>query len=422
MTNGKRHSLGYQLARKVVSLLGVTDWTITQIDPVGMRYVANMLAWAHWALGVFVVVQLLYRPFYGYWAPQFVAYLLFLVLLMSFNGYFHYLVLSNRTVTGRLVWALCMVDVTLLSIAVAISNGFSHYFFYLLYYPPLAFFAAVITSFRLNMACVTIVAAIYVGLSLTAGDGLDFEARDEKPLLARIFVMYVVVALVNLISGFERTRWRRSLEREQALLHERTRLSQTIHDTTAQSAYMVGLGIDTAKALSGNANSELAASLEATSELSRSMIWGLRQPISMGGIYDGRELNRVLMSHASSFTNITSVSAEVTQKGVEPPLSVEARSLLFSIAHNALTNAYRHAQATRVEIDLNFDGKGVRLSVSDDGTGLPADYAQRGQGFTSMSRDAERLGGRLVVDRRGSLGGATIACVIPDAVDAQKEK
>ena len=89
----------------------------------------------------------------------------------------------------------------------------------------------------------------------------------------------------------------------------------------------------------------------------------------------------------------------MTQTGGEPPLSIEASSLLFSIAHNALTNAYRHAEASRVSIDLEYGGQGIRLSVSDDGVGLPEDYVERGQGFANMSRDAERLGGRLVVGR-----------------------
>ena len=51
------------------------------------------------------------------------------------------------------------------------------------------------------------------------------------------------MVVVNLISR---------VERERALDRERMELSQTIHDTAAQSAYMIGLGIDTAKALAGD--------------------------------------------------------------------------------------------------------------------------------------------------------------------------
>ena len=213
--------------------------------------------------------------------------------------------------------------------------------------------------------------------------------------------MYAVVATVNLASRFERIRWKQSVERERALQRERSELSQAIHDTTAQSAYMVGLGIDTAKALSANANPELAATLEATSELTRSMIWELRHSIKTGGLYEDRELSGALRFHATSFSNITSVPTEMTQTGVEPPISIETKSLLFSVAHNSLTNAYRHAKATQVSIYLEYSCDSVRLSVVDDGTGLPDDYGERGHGFANMSRDAERLGGFLVVENKG---------------------
>ena len=185
---------------------------------------------------------------------------------------------------------------------------------------------------------------------------------------------------------------------------------------------MIGLGIDTAKAQAEEGPPELAATLEATSRLSRSTIWGLRHPINMGGIYEGRDLGWALRAHAASFTNVTAVPAELTQTGVEPALSVEARSRLFSIAHNALTNAYRHAEASRVSVHLEFGEAGIRLSVSDDGTGLPKDYAERGRGFANMSRDAERLGGRLVVEETGAMGGATVTCVIPAERGGEEEK
>ena len=55
----------------------------------------------------------------------------------------------------------------------------------------------------------------------------------------------------------------------------------------------------------------------------------------MGRIFDGRDLGWTLDSHVATFRSITSVSAELTQNGVEPPLSIEARSQLFTIAHNA---------------------------------------------------------------------------------------
>ena len=53
------------------------------------------------------------------------------------------------------------------------------------------------------------------------------------------------------------------------------------------------------------------------------------------------------------------------------------------------------------------------MSVSDDGIGLPKDYGERGHGFASMRSNAERLGGRLMVEETGLMGGATVTCLVP---------
>ena len=413
MPHGSHYSRVLWPITKATDAFRANGWTINQIDPDGLKYVATTSVRGHWFIVALLLFELVYRPYLHFGVARYAAYALLLLVLIGFNGYIHYRLLSGKPITWHWILALYGLDIFLISAVVALSTGFNHSFLHLFYYPALAAMAVLFTSFWLNMTWVTLTSLVYVAISLTVGDGIDIEAGDDKALLARIAVMYVVVAAVNLATRFERMRWRQSVERERALQGERVELSQAIHDTAAQSAYMIRLGIDSAKALAGDANPELNATLEATSRLSRSIIWELRHPINMGGIFEGRELIRALRSHASSFTNVTSVPVEMTHKGVEPPLSIEARSLLFSIAHNALTNTYRHAEANSVAIDLEFAEEDSRLSVSDDGVGLPDDYAERGNGFANMNRAAERLGGTLVVDQRGAMGGATVTCVIP---------
>ena len=416
MSHGYHYGRVLQLARRAADTFWVDDQIPSQEDTDGLRNVATIAVRVHWFILPVLFFELLYRPYFVYaGVARFVPFPLLLLALIGFNGYLHYRLLTARPITWRLIVALCVLDVILVSTALALSDGFNHSFLHLFYYPALAGLAALFTSFRTTMAWVTMASVIYLVISLMVGDGIDMGAGDEKALLARIAIMYLVVAAVNLATGFERMRWRRAVERERALQRERVDLSRAIHDTAAQSAYMIGLGIDTAKALVGDANSEVTATLQETSRLSRSLIWELRHPINMGGIFEGRELNRALRSHASSFTNVTSVPARMTHAGVEPELSMEAKSLLFSIAHNALTNAYRHAEANNVTIDLEYSGEHDRLSISDDGIGLPDDYEQRGNGFANMNRAAEQLGGRLIVDKKGVFGGATVTCLIPRA-------
>ena len=170
--------------------------------------------------------------------------------------------------------------------------------------------------------------------------------------------MYGVGVVVSLITRYERMRRLAAVDRE--VRRERVEISQTIHDTTAQSAFMVGIGIETALQLAGQSNEELRANLMATSEFSKSAMWELRHPIDSGLISKGQELGSVLRAHANVFSTITSIPVEVSRSGVEQDLSVNARQLLFSIAHNALTNVFRHAQASKVALTLDFEGETPR--------------------------------------------------------------
>ena len=384
-------------------------------DPDDLRYSLRISVWVRWFLLTAWLLQFNYRPNFG--DPAYMPTMLLAVSVLALNGCVHHRIRSNRTVTRRWALALSVMDALMITAGIAISSsGFQNTFF-VLYYPALAMFAVVFTSFRLSFAWATMVAVVYAAMSLVLEPGVDYGIKEEKVLFTRIVVLYAVVGAVNLVSRFERTRRREAVEREAEFQRERIELSQTIHDTIAQSAYMIGLGIETAIELANAPNDEgrdeLIAKLEAIHALSRSTMWELRHPIDAGPIFEGREFGLVLSSHASTFTTITSIPTGVEQTGSEPPLSTVTRGLLFSIAHNAMTNAFRHSRAGRVAIALSFDGDGLRMSVSDDGTGLPDDYADRGHGFRNMRRDADRMGGSLEVGPGESGRGTTVTCVVP---------
>ena len=373
-------------------------------------YAAKFTVWGRWFVWLFGAVILAYRP--GLWYPKDIEYLLLNVMLATVNGAFHYRLLTNRPVTWRWMFGLSAMDIVLITANIAVSGRFDNYIF-ITYYPALGAFAMIFTSFRLNMAWVTATAAANSAVSFAVGAGLDLDAGDERALAARVAGMYLIVVGINLIVRFERIRRQAAMARERQLQQERIELSQAIHDTTAQTAYMIGLGIDGAMRLAGDSNPRLMERLAATAALSRSAMWELRGPIDMGRIFEGRDMARVLGSHTATFSRITSVPAEMAQSGDEPELTMEVRIGLFSIAHNALANAFLHAQAGRVEVRLDFQADGTRLSVSDDGVGLPEDYAGRGRGFSGMEREAERMGGRLIVESGGPEGGTTITCEVP---------
>ena len=387
-------------------------WRANWAGSYEVHHAAGVSVWARWFVAA-LLLYVLFQPPFPFPLAKYASNSAAIVLMMVFNGFLHLRLRSGRPLTWR--WSLWMsaTDVALVTLGVWIAGGFSATFTYLLYYPALAMFAVLFTSLRLNLAWATLVAVVYSAVCLTAEGGLDFAARDDIILVVRVGVMYTVVLAVNLMAGFERSGRLRSTERERALQQERIELSQSIHDTAAQSVYMISLGVDSARALAGDSNPELSQTLAATSQVSRTVMWELRRSIDTGRIFEGRELGAVLREHADTFQRITSVPTRMVQTGEEPPLGVDTRSRLFSIAHNALANAYRHAGAGSVSVSLDFSGDRIHLTVEDDGVGLPSDYAQRGRGFAGMMAEAERMGGQLKVISTGPGGGTMVSCEIP---------
>ena len=383
-------------------------------DPDAIPYAARVSVWGRWLIWVVSVFNLAHRP--DAWYPADIEYAFLHIPLVTLNGLVHYRLLTNRPVTWRWILVLSVMDIVLITAGVVIGGGFNSFFF-LAYYAALAVFAAVFTSLWVGLAWTTMVAVAYSIVIWGVGPGLDLNAGDETELVSRLTIMYAIVLCISLITRFERIRRHAAVERERKMQEERIELSQMIHDTAAQTAYMIGMGIHRARELADESNEELIAALDATYALSKEAMWELRHPIDAGRIFEDRELGRVLWSHCATFERITAVPAQMTQSGAEPPLAAETRARLFSIAHNALTNAFLHARPGRVEVRLDFEADQVRLSVSDDGVGLPDEYAERGRGINGMRADAERMGGMLVVESGEGGGGTTITCVVPLETD-----
>lgn len=393
--------------------MGMRLLGLIRADPEVVHDAITVTVWGRWLLLLVVLILTVYG--HGREFPEDLQHLLQHLLMnlapLVINGLAHYRLLTNRPVSWRWMLALSAMDVALITAYVASHHGLG--FAFLGYYPAIGGFAAVFTSFRFVMAWVTSVSVVYTLVSAMAGPGLELGGGDEMALVMKLAAMYFIAACVSLVVRSERTRRQAAVAREQQARQERIDLSQAIHDSTAQTSYMIGLGIEGAINLAGDANPMLVERLEATAALSRSALWELRRPIDLGLLFEGQELGAVLSSHTAMFAQITGVPAEMVQSGDEPALATAVRTALFSIAHNALTNAFRHARAGRVKVELHFEPGGIRLSVSDDGVGLPGDYAERGRGFRGMEAEAERIGARLIVESGGPNRGTAITCIVP---------
>lgn len=111
----------------------------------------------------------------------------------------------------------------------------------------------------------------------------------------------------------------------------------------------------------------------------------------------------------------TGLAISVMAPGTRLPSLVE--TAIYRVVQEALTNAARHARATRVQVEVQLAGSAVRVVVQDDGQGFDVDAAQarrgdRGLGLIGMRERVDALGGGLsIVSGRGQ--GTTLSVVIP---------
>ena len=94
-----------------------------------------------------------------------------------------------------------------------------------------------------------------------------------------------------------------------------------------------------------------------------------------------------------------------------PALDSQAELVVYRIAQEAITNAVRHANATRVNLLVDCDDDGVTLRVSDDGSGF-GPRAGPMNGIRGMHERALLVGGTLRVEERPG-GGVEVALHVP---------
>ena len=104
-------------------------------------------------------------------------------------------------------------------------------------------------------------------------------------------------------------------------------------------------------------------------------------------------------------------------EGGLPPLSPEVELVIYRVAQEALTNAFRHAEASQVRVALGRAGGNVMLTVADDGRGLPAQIPTPASGLAGMRERAILIGADIEID--SAAGGGVEVRLAVTANDAE---
>jgi len=87
---------------------------------------------------------------------------------------------------------------------------------------------------------------------------------------------------------------------------------------------------------------------------------------------------------------------------------------LFRIAQEAVTNALRHADATRIDISLDRENDALVMAVSDNGQGFPEDHSEKREGLGIRTMQFRASAVRALLEVRQTRGyGVTVRCRVP---------
>lgn len=189
----------------------------------------------------------------------------------------------------------------------------------------------------------------------------------------------------------------------QEKLHRR--ISSELHDSTCQHLIAASLGMmQVRKALKDPVKAEehceqVDLSIDRALKELRSLTYLLHpQSLFEGG------LKTTIERYAEGFAVRTSLVVEVSISPAVDSLSHEKQRSLMRIVQEALTNVYRHAKATRVDITIEAGEKEFRLEIRDDGQGMMAGNRQSrfrppvlGTGLRIMHDRLDEMGGRLQI-------------------------
>jgi len=247
----------------------------------------------------------------------------------------------------------------------------------------------------------------------TNGVWSDKSATAEFTILPAFyqtawFRLLGVAALLLSLWGLYQLRLRRLAAqfnvRLEERVSERTRIARELHDTLLQSFQALLLRFQTVSNLlpGGEPKQRLDAAIDHAAQAiteGRDAVQGLRSSATVTNDL-AAAVNALGEELAANQVSQNSPAFEVDVEGEPRDLHPILRDEVYRIAGEALRNAFRHAQASRIEVEIHYDAHELRLRIRDDGKGIePQVGGEDGRaghfGLHGMRERAKLIGGNL---------------------------
>ena len=241
-----------------------------------------------------------------------------------------------------------------------------------------------------------------------------FSIRNIVPTTYRSSEMELAQALAQQATlALQMTRVAKQGQKS-AVLVERNRLAQDIHDTLAQA--FTGILVQLQASVYAPDADQKQAHVAQARELARVGLQEARRSVRAlrPQALEGENLAGALAHLVAHATKPASMVVEFTMQGRPYALPNEIEDHLFRIGQEALSNAIRHSHATLVQMELTFLVDEVRVCIQDNGKGFeirPGSPAN-GFGLIGMHERCVEIHGTLTVTP-GTANGTAVTVTVP---------
>jgi signal transduction histidine kinase len=257
-----------------------------------------------------------------------------------------------------------------------------------------------VSSVAVSLVAVVCLHFYFLPLFSSAGTQNPLAIVAAAAFLTTAWVITGMVARVRKLTEAQLTL------RFEERLAERTRIARELHDTLLQSfqALMFHFQAVNDQLPSGKAKEALEKVLDQADQAiieGREAIQNLRSSTTITNelAQAMTDLGEELAAAADGARN--SPTFRVSIEGQPRELHPIVRDDIYRVAREALRNAFRHAQASKIETEIAYDDQLLRLRIRDDGKGIDPKHLGAGReghwGLTGMRERAEQIGARLDV-------------------------
>lgn len=221
-----------------------------------------------------------------------------------------------------------------------------------------------------------------------------------------------MAAVRDLSARVEAEREQAEAERRQTLAEDHERIASDLHDTVIQRLFALGLDLQSlaARVEDPTAERRVSAAVDTIDDIIndiRSTIFGLRPAEEPAGLR--QRLSAIVFQTEAAL----GFAPEVRFSGpIDELTHTELAETVEPVVREALTNAARHAQASRVTLAVTYDSEGIHVEVVDNGRGI-AEGGPR-SGLANLADRATSHGGKFAVEAIPA-GGTRLAWWAPTA-------